>query len=86
MKKILFLVAISFICLSNKGCFHHEPEFVIDGIGYYTSERCLRDTNYSKYCWHYGYNVWNGKFEYHWGIDNKHECLEYTIDTIQTEE
>lgn len=86
MKKILFIIIVSFACLSNKGCFHHEPEFVIDGVGYYTDKRCFRDTNYSEYCWHYGYNVLTGIFEYHYGIDHKHECLEYIVDTIKIDE
>ena len=60
-----------------------EPEFFINGKGYYTKIRCVKDTTYTKFCYHYGYNFFSGKYEMHWGNDTKNECLESVVDTIE---
>lgn len=74
----LMLVAVFFSITSCK----KEPEFFINGKGYYTQSRCVKDTSYTKFCYHYGYNFFRGKYEMHWGNDRKYECLESVIDTI----
>lgn len=85
MKRLVFLIS-SFLFLSNTGCIHREPEFTIDGVGYYTVKNCVKDTSWTEYCYHYGYDYWKGEFRWHWGYDQKSECLEYVTDTIAIEE
>lgn len=75
----LLLCAVLLFSISCK----HKPEFYKNGKGYYTSERCVKDTTYTEWCYHYGYNFFRGKYEFHWGNDRKYECLEYVTDTVE---
>jgi hypothetical protein len=74
---LLCVVFISFF-----GC-KRKAKFFINNKGYYTQNRCVKDTTYTKWCYHYGYNFFSGKYEMHWGNDRKYECLESVVDTIE---
>jgi hypothetical protein len=71
------------LCVVFLTSCERKPEFFINGKGYYTQSRCIKDTTYTEWCYHYGYNFFSGKYEMHWGNDTKNECLESVIDTIQ---
>lgn len=79
MKNLIYFIIIFSSLISCKP----KPKFFIDGKGYYTRNRCVKDTTYRKYSYHYGYNFISGKYEMHWGYNTKHKCLEYVTDTIE---
>lgn len=60
-----------------------KPEFCINGKGYYTETRCVKDSSWEEFGYHYGYNIMSGKFEFHNGIEFKRECIEQVVDTIE---
>ena len=70
------------LCVVFLTSCERKAEFFIDGKGYYTKSRCLKDTTYSEWCYQYGV-TYNGKMGYYWGFRTKNECLESVIDTIQ---
>jgi len=77
MKKLVFI-----FCLLFFGC-QPKPEFYIDGKPFYTKKRCLETITTSVWEYHFGYNYFNGEFEWHYGKNIKTECLKYVIDTIE---
>ena len=79
MKKLFYCVVIFLSLISCK----QKPEFFINGEGYYTRNRCVKDTTYGTYNYHYGYNFISGKYEMHWGYQTKYECLKHVTDTIK---
>jgi hypothetical protein len=74
--RFLFIVIIALGFVSCK----REPEFYINGKPYYTENKCIKDTTYKVYGYHFGYHF--GKLKWHLGFYKKHKCLEETIDTI----
>lgn len=67
MKNIILLLSLIFLT----SCYEvhtSKPKiakgFLVDTI--YTP-------SHSEYCYHYGYNIMNGKFEWHFGNDDKSE-------------
>lgn len=86
MKKLILNTRLSHIaylllCTVLFSC-KPDAEFFIKGKPYYTQTRCVRDTTYQDFCYHYGFS-YRGKFEWHWGFETKNKCLEETIDTIR---
>lgn len=77
MKYLLLILT-----LFTFGC-KMEPEFYIDGKPYYDVERCVKSHTESAYGYHYGYNTFRGKYEYHMGHYTKTICDESKIDTIE---
>lgn len=74
---LCFLIGYLFSCT-------RKPEFYDkSGRGFYTNHRCIHDTSYTEFSYHYGYNFFRGKYEYHLGPHNVNKCLEYQIDTIE---
>ena len=73
---MLCLVFFSF-CSCKK-----EPDFFINGKGYYTENRCVKDTSYYKWSYEYGYS-YRGKMEFYWGNHRQYKCLESVVDTIE---
>lgn len=67
--------------ISFYGC-KKEPEFFINGKGYYTENKCVKDTSYFKWDYRYGYS-YRGKLEFYWGHHLTYECLETAVDTIE---
>jgi hypothetical protein len=76
MKKLLFLSLVFLF-----GC-KREPDFYIDGKPYYTRTYCVKSHTVSDFGYHYGYNPFRGKYEYHVGQYTKTICDEYKTDTI----
>ena len=81
MKQFLFLAVVM---LSFTQC-KREPEFFIDGVGYYTNKVCIESHAETRYEYHYGYNVISRKYEYHYGYNTVIICDQYRIDTIKCE-
>ena len=77
MKKLLFILPL--LLLSCK----KDPEFMINGKQYYTEDRCLKDTTYTKFTYRYGYNTSSNRYENCFGPESVTECLIKTIDTIE---
>jgi hypothetical protein len=79
MKKlILFLGLVLFGCNTSR-----KPDLVIDGREYSLNEKCIKSHQETKFCYHYGWNSWKGKFEFHWGNQTKTICDSTRIDTIE---
>lgn len=78
MKKYLTLL----ILIVSIGCTQ-KPQFYINGKPYYRNLRCIENKTETKCEWHYGYNMFRGKWEYHYGPNTKTECVKYAFDTIE---
>lgn len=77
MYKILF--AVIFIFSSCK----RKAEFVVNGKQYYTEKRCIESYIHTEWEYHIGYNLFNGKWEPHYGPVTYKECINSIIDTIE---
>ena len=78
MKNLIFLISLIFLT----SCYEiHTSElkntkgFLIDTV--YTP-------SHSEYCYHYGYNMMNGKYEWHMGNDNKPESYNVRFTFLNT--
>jgi hypothetical protein len=79
MKKlILFSGLVFFGCNTSR-----KPDLVIDGREYALNKKCIKSHQETKFCYHYGWNSWRGKFEFHWGNQTKTICDSTRIDTIE---
>lgn len=80
---VVYIILLCFIIGYLFSCTR-EPEFYDkSGRGFYTDHRCIKDTSYNTYDYHYGYNFFRGKYEFHLGPHTVNKCLEYRIDTIE---
>lgn len=77
MKKLIVLLLIGFCFVSCE----REPEFFIDGIGYYTRTRCVDSVTEIKYGYHYGMG-YDGKMGYRMGSYTETTCIEHRTDSI----
>ncbi len=79
MKRIVFGMVILL-----SACDPIKPDYVDSkGNEYMFSHPCVKSHTESKYEYHYGYNMMNGKWNYHWGMNTETICDSTTIDTIQ---
>lgn len=60
-----------------------KPDYVRDGKEYIFTNPCVKSHVESKYEYHYGYNMMEGKFNWHWGLNNTTICDSTTIDTVE---
>lgn len=75
------IVSSLFLLIFLLSC-RRDPEFFINGIPYYTESRCIKDTTYYENTHHYVFSSF-GKLVLIYGPEEKHECLNYCIDTIE---
>lgn len=78
MKNLIFLLVLFVGCIPKP-----KPEFYINGVGYYTRERCIKSHIEEKYGYHYGYNMLSGKFDFHYCNYTETVCEKTRIDTIK---
>ena len=84
MKLLIFYLLILFLLVFLSGCdLRVKPDFVKDGKEYVVSENCVKSHWESDYGYHYGYNIMSGKYEWHWGTDDKQVCDSSVLDTIE---
>ncbi len=76
--KLVLVLSLLFLI----GC-KPDPEFYINGKPYYTCSRCVKSHTIRECGYHYGYNPFRGKFEYHFGNYSKTICDESKVDTIE---
>jgi hypothetical protein len=72
-----YFLLIAFTLISCE----REPEFFIDGKGYYTRTKCLRDSTWTTWGFRYGLSL-RGKYEWSYGTIDHYECLSSKIDTF----
>ncbi len=60
-----------------------KPDLVINGKEYVLDENCVKSHDETKFCYHYGYDAWKGKFGFHLGNQTKTICDSTKIDTIE---
>lgn len=60
-----------------------KPDYVKDGKEYVITEPCVKSHVESKYEYHYGYNMMEGKFNWHWGLNNTTICDSTALDTLE---
>jgi len=60
-----------------------KPDLVINGKEYVLRDKCVKSHEETKFCYHYGWNGWRGKFEFHWGNQTKTICDSTSTDTIE---
>ncbi len=70
------------LCVLFFGC-KPEPEFYINGKPFYTRSRCVESKTETNLEYHYGYNMFRGRYEYHYGPHMKTECVRSIIDTVE---
>ncbi len=80
---ILYIVLILILILISSCDVRVKPDFVKGGKEYVVSENCVKSHNVSEYSYHYGYNMLDGKFNWHWGMDTKTICDSVKLDTIE---
>lgn len=79
MKKIILSIFIlSILIISCK----RKADLYINGKPFYISERCIKDTSWTEWGYHYGLS-YRGKMEFHYGPQSKSNCLVSVIDTIE---
>jgi hypothetical protein len=76
MKTLVMLIVLL------SGC-KVRPDFTKDGKDYIIRTECVQSHTESKYGYHYGYNVMNGKFEWHLGHYTETICDRSIIDTVE---
>ena len=69
-------------CVLFLGC-KPEPELYINGKPFYTRSRCVESETETIWEYHYGYNTFRGKYEFHYGPNTKTECVKSVIDTVE---
>ncbi len=79
----LYLCIILILILLSSCNSPIKPDLVKDGKEYVVSENCVKYHWESDYGYHYGYNPIGGKFEWHWGMDEKQICDSVALDTIE---
>lgn len=77
--KYLYSLILVFLFIGCKP----KPEFYIDGKPYYTNTHCVKSHIETKYGYHWGYNMFSGKYEWHWGSYTENVCDESRTDTIE---
>ena len=83
-KMLGFYILIILLLILFSGCGPQRPDYVDDsGKEYSISERCVKSHTESDYSYHYGYNGFSGKFEWHWGWDTKTICDSSILDTTE---
>lgn len=60
-----------------------KPDYVKNGKEYIIREVCVKSHTEETYDYHFGYNYFSGKHEYHYGPDSKTICDSSVIDTIE---
>lgn len=79
MKVIVLLLSLLLV-----GCYvPTKPDLVVNGKEYLLREECVKSHDETKFCYHYGWNAWRGKFEFHWGNQTKSICDSTSTDTIE---
>jgi hypothetical protein len=78
MGKNIILIAVIVLCSCER-----QPDFVVNGQGYWINSRCVKSHVESKYGPHYGYNVMKGKYEFHTGSYSETVCDSTVIDTVK---
>jgi hypothetical protein len=62
----------------------YEPDYVDDNCKEYLIEKICVDSHVeTKFGYHYGYNIMNGKYEYHFGSYSETICDAYRLDTVE---
>ncbi len=79
MKRIL----LGLIILLS-ACDPIKPDYVdSNGNEYMFSHPCVKSHTETNYGYHYGYNMLDGKWNYHYGMETETMCDSVGIDTIQ---
>lgn len=82
----VFIIAFGTILLVCFGAMMQDmkpkAQFYIDGKGYRTVLKCIKNHTESKWGYHYGYSFIRGKFCYHYGRYTETICDENIVDTI----
>lgn len=79
MRQILILLLVSLF-----GCNTPiKPDLVVEGREYILRDKCVKSHQETKFCYHYGWNAWKGKFGFHWGNQTKTICDSTSTDTIE---
>lgn len=60
-----------------------KPDYVKNGKEYIITKPCVKSHVESKYEYHYGYNMMEGKFNWHWGLNNNTICDSTVVDTFE---
>lgn len=76
---LLFLLTL----ILFSACGPYKPDYVKDGKEYAIISNCAKSHSESDYDYHYGYNFMSGKYEYHWGLDEKEICDSVAYDTVE---
>lgn len=79
MKNIFFL-SILFLVSCD---YAVKPDLVKNGKEFVIINRCVKSHTETNYEYHYGYNMMNGKFDWHWGLNTTDVCDKTVLDTIE---
>lgn len=59
------------------------PDFTKNGQDYIVTHHCIQSHDTIEYGYHYGYNMMEGKFNYHFGMHTETICDSMKLDTIE---
>jgi hypothetical protein len=80
MNKLIFIL----VTVLLMGCdIPVKPDFVSNGKEYMVEKNCVKSHYETKWTYHWGYNMFSGKHEWHWGDDTESVCDEYRLDTVE---
>ena len=78
MKRLLALVILV------SACGPIQPDYVDDnGKEYVFISHCVKSHTETDYGYHYGYNMMEGKYNWHYGMDTETICDSSVLDTIE---
>ena len=81
MKNILFLVFISILIISCKQ--NIKPDVIINGKYYIYKTECIEKHTEQNYKYHYGYSLFSGKYNFHYGVVTETICDKETTYLIE---
>lgn len=60
-----------------------EPDFTKNGHDYVIRHDCVKSHDTTQYGYHYGFNMFNSKFEWHMGYYDETICDSMRLDTVE---
>lgn len=84
LKLLVFYILILFLLVFLSSCGPSKPDYVDkDGKEYVIFDKCVKSHSETRFGYHYGYNFFSSKYEWHNGTYTETICDEFEYDTIE---
>lgn len=78
------IIVVGIVAIALISCGPQKPDYVdANGKEYFILERCVKSHQVTDYGYHYGYNMMEGKYNWHYGMDTKTICDSSRLDTVE---